>query len=35
VPNKSRKLDNVRAVLKNSFGFGGQNACLVFKRFES
>ena len=34
VPNKSRKLDNVRVVLKNSFGFGGQNACLVFKRFE-
>jgi 3-oxoacyl-(acyl-carrier-protein) synthase len=35
VPNKSRKLENVRAVLKNSFGFGGQNACLVFKRYES
>jgi 3-oxoacyl-(acyl-carrier-protein) synthase len=34
VPNKSRKLDSVGAVLKNSFGFGGQNACLVFKRFE-
>jgi len=34
VSNKSRKLDNVRVVLKNSFGFGGQNACLVFKRFE-
>ena len=34
VPNASRKVDNVRAVLKNSFGFGGQNACLVFKRFE-
>jgi 3-oxoacyl-[acyl-carrier-protein] synthase II len=35
VPNQSRKLDRVSAVLKNSFGFGGQNACLVFKRFES
>jgi 3-oxoacyl-[acyl-carrier-protein] synthase II len=34
VPNKARKVDGVRAVLKNSFGFGGQNACLVFKRFE-
>jgi 3-oxoacyl-[acyl-carrier-protein] synthase II len=34
IPNKSRKVDSVRAVLKNSFGFGGQNACLVFKRFE-
>jgi len=33
VPNKCRKAD-VRIVLKNSFGFGGQNACLVFKRFE-
>jgi 3-oxoacyl-[acyl-carrier-protein] synthase II len=35
VPNKSRQTDGVRAVLKNSFGFGGQNACLVFKRFEA
>jgi 3-oxoacyl-[acyl-carrier-protein] synthase II len=34
VPNKSRKVDSVRVVLKNSFGFGGQNACLIFKRFE-
>jgi 3-oxoacyl-[acyl-carrier-protein] synthase II len=33
VPNKCRKAD-VRTVLKNSFGFGGQNACLVFKRYE-
>jgi 3-oxoacyl-[acyl-carrier-protein] synthase II len=33
VPNASRRAD-VCAVLKNSFGFGGQNACLVFKRFE-
>ncbi len=33
VPNEARRAD-VRAVLKNSFGFGGQNACLVFKRFE-
>jgi 3-oxoacyl-[acyl-carrier-protein] synthase II len=31
VPNQSRKVSKVRAVLKNSFGFGGQNACLVFK----
>ncbi len=35
VPNKSRNVGNVRAVLKNSFGFGGQNACLVWKRFEA
>ncbi len=25
---------DVDVVLKNSFGFGGQNACLVFKRYE-
>jgi 3-oxoacyl-[acyl-carrier-protein] synthase II len=34
VPNQARKVDSVRCVLKNSFGFGGQNACLVFKAFE-
>jgi 3-oxoacyl-[acyl-carrier-protein] synthase II len=33
VPNKSRDIGEVNAVLKNSFGFGGQNACLVFKKF--
>ncbi|MGH9202103.1 MAG: beta-ketoacyl-ACP synthase II [Vicinamibacterales bacterium] len=33
VPNEARRVD-VDVVLKNSFGFGGQNACLVFKRFE-
>ena len=34
VPNQAREAD-VAVVLKNSFGFGGQNACLVFKRFDS
>jgi 3-oxoacyl-[acyl-carrier-protein] synthase II len=33
VPNEARRA-TVRTILKNSFGFGGQNACLVFKRFE-
>jgi 3-oxoacyl-[acyl-carrier-protein] synthase II len=33
VPHKARSAD-VRVVLKNSFGFGGQNACLVFRKYE-
>ncbi|MCI0839937.1 MAG: beta-ketoacyl-ACP synthase II [Chloroflexi bacterium] len=33
VPEGARAAD-VNVVLKNSFGFGGQNACLVFKRYE-
>lgn len=34
VPHKARKR-KVEFVLSNSFGFGGTNACLVFKRPES
>jgi len=33
VPGQARRAD-VRVILKNSFGFGGQNACLVLRRFE-
>ena len=33
VPNVAREKD-VKAVVSNSFGFGGANAVLVFKRFE-
>ena len=33
VPNASRR-QQVDTVLSNSFGFGGQNACLVFRRFH-
>jgi 3-oxoacyl-[acyl-carrier-protein] synthase II len=33
VPNKARK-ENVNIVLKNSFAFGGNNACVAFKKYE-
>jgi len=33
VPNQARKKD-VAVVLSNAFGFGGQNACLVFRKFD-
>jgi 3-oxoacyl-[acyl-carrier-protein] synthase II len=34
VPNKARQLD-VKYALSNSFGFGGTNASLLFKKFEN
>jgi 3-oxoacyl-[acyl-carrier-protein] synthase II len=34
VPNQARKQD-VQYILSNSFGLGGQNACLVFKKFDT
>ncbi len=33
VPNEARSSD-VAVVMKDSFGFGGQNAVLIFKRYE-
>ena len=33
VPNAARDVD-VKVALSNSFGFGGTNGCLLFKRFE-
>jgi len=33
VPFKAQTL-NPKIALKNSFGFGGHNACLVFKKYE-
>jgi len=34
VPNQAREVDNLKAAMTNSFGFGGQNACLVLEKFE-
>jgi 3-oxoacyl-[acyl-carrier-protein] synthase II len=32
VPQQARKID-VTYALANAFGFGGQNACVVFKKW--
>ena len=33
VPHEARQM-TINTVMKNSFGFGGHNACLVLSRFE-
>ena len=32
IPNKARKVKDLNIVISNSFGFGGHNACLVFRK---
>jgi 3-oxoacyl-[acyl-carrier-protein] synthase II len=34
VPNTARKVE-VEVVMSNSFGFGGTNACVIFKKYRS
>ena len=34
VPNQSRSGKRIQVVLSNAFGFGGQNACLLFKAYS-
>src|SRR5262245_55757693 len=34
VPNESREVPDLRVAVSNSFGFGGHNATIVFRRFD-
>jgi 3-oxoacyl-[acyl-carrier-protein] synthase II len=33
IPNEARQ-SSVNIAMSNSMGFGGHNACLIFKRYE-
>ena len=33
IPNESRKAD-ITVGVSNSFGFGGHNACIVFRKLD-
>jgi 3-oxoacyl-[acyl-carrier-protein] synthase II len=35
IPNESREAPELEIAVSNSFGFGGHNACIVVKRFET
>jgi beta-ketoacyl-acyl-carrier-protein synthase II len=35
VPLQARRVNNIDVALKNAFGFGGQNACLVLRRWKT
>ena len=32
IPNEAREMDNLAYVMSNSFGFGGTNGVVIFKR---
>lgn len=34
IPHKARKVKDLNLAISNSFGFGGHNACLVFKKLS-
>ncbi len=35
VPNQARRVENFKVAMSNSFGFGGHNASLIFRKWEN